>query len=126
MAGDRDEQRVVSPGARRRLGFEILFADSRGRSWVFRRNPAISRPLASMGERTADGTPYLACDVQLLWKAKDHRPKDDLDFDAALPLLTEEQRRWLGASVAATHPGHPWLARLPGRPAHRGGELGRR
>jgi hypothetical protein len=57
--------------------------------------------------------PCLAPDVQLYYKAKDVRPKDDLDLKMALPILTPRQRAWLAESVYRSYGAdHPWLARL--------------
>jgi hypothetical protein len=93
---------------------QLLLADSDNGNWVFRRNPAIVRPLQRIGLRTADGVPYLAPTLQLLFKAKDPRPKDIADFNLMLPELRAADRAWLASALAATHPGHPWLARLRG------------
>jgi hypothetical protein len=93
---------------------QLLLASSDNGSWVFRRNPTIVRPLATIGLRTADGVPYLAPVIQLLFKAKDPRPKDIADFNLVLPELRGADRAWLASALAATHPGHPWLTRLLG------------
>jgi len=93
---------------------QLMFADSDNGTWVFRRNPAIVQPLEAIGLRTADGVPYLAPSVQLLFKAKAPRPKDIADFNLVLPGLFGADRAWLASALAATHPGHPWLARLQG------------
>jgi hypothetical protein len=55
---------------------------------------------------------FLRPDVQLLYKAKYHRPKDNGDFENALPLMSEKQRRWLREALQQVHPADPWLARL--------------
>ena len=93
---------------------QLLLADSDNGNWVFRRNPAIVQPLEAIGLHTADGVPYLAPSVQLLFKAKNPRPKDIADFNAVLPELSTADRAWLASALTATHPGHPWLARLRG------------
>ena len=79
--------------------------------WISRRNPRIRRPL---DETTwvASGIRYLAPEVQLHFKAKGARPKDELDFAAALPLLDAGQRSWLHETIALDQPDHPWLIRL--------------
>lgn len=85
-----------------------------GDLWVFRRDRSISRPLALVIEYTADGIPYAAPEIVLLFKAKAAREKDEADLEVALPLLSAEQRRWLADALAAVHPGHAWLERLRG------------
>ena len=44
--------------------------------------------------------------------AKGVRAKDEADFTAALPLLGDEQRRWLVDALVLVHPGHRWLPAL--------------
>ena len=77
-----------------------------------RRDAALRMPIAELVRRAADGTPYLRPDVQLLYKAKQLRPKDEADFTEIAPLLDSDSRRWLRAALARVHPGHAWLARL--------------
>lgn len=58
---------------------------------------------------TSSGVPYLAPELQLLFKAKNPRPKDDVDAQVVIPELDKAQgdrlRRMLPSS-------HPWHARL--------------
>jgi hypothetical protein len=91
---------------------QLMLTDTDGQRWVFRRNPAIRRPLAQISRRSPQGIPYLAPEIQLLFKAKDPRPKDEADFQTVHPLLDQPSRRWLADALATTHPGHPWLAAL--------------
>jgi len=88
---------------------QIILEEATGTDWMSRRDPRIRRPLASLGQVSPTGIPYLAPEVQLLYKAKAPRPKDDLDFAAALPLMTTRQRRWL---VGTLSPEHPWSRQL--------------
>ena len=60
----------------------------------------------------ADGVRYLNPEVALLFKAKQHRVKDEVDLENAWPLMTTEQRRWLRDAVLRLHPNHPWQRRL--------------
>lgn len=97
---------------------QLMVADHTDTDWICRRDPRIRRPLATVGLRTPDGIPYLAPEIQLLYKAKGLRPKDEADFAQTLPFLDEERRRWLTAALLLAHPGHPWLTPLQG-PDHR-------
>ena len=81
-------------------------------AWRFRRNPAITRSLATLTRRSARGIPIIAPEVQLLHKAKHHRPKDDHDFHAALGSLSDAQRAWLKSALLRNPPDDPWLAEL--------------
>ncbi len=47
--------------------------------------------------------------MQLLYKAKDVRPRDERDFGAVLPHLSDAAKRWLSEALARVHPGHTWL-----------------
>lgn len=78
---------------------------------LFRRDPAVSRDMPTL-TFLRDGIPYLVPEIQLLFKSKAPRPRDELDFEAAEPLLDENQRRWLGDAIANDAPQHPWLLRL--------------
>jgi hypothetical protein len=47
---------------------------------------------------------------ELLYKARNNRPKDDLDFRACLPLLSADARQWLEHHLRLLYPeGHRWL-----------------
>lgn len=90
---------------------EILFELRRGDDWVCRRDSRVTRPVAQYGQH-AGGLPFVAPEVQLLYKAKALRPKDDHDFAVALPLLSDDAAVWLRSALELAHPGHDWLARL--------------
>ncbi|MGC4985347.1 nucleotidyltransferase domain-containing protein [Streptomyces sp. DT193] len=91
---------------------QIMIDESRGQEWVSRRDPRVRRPISTLGMASADGVPFLALDVQLYYKAKTPRPKDEEDFDAALPVLTDQQRRWLVDAISKTYGPRPWIKRL--------------
>lgn len=93
--------------------FELLLNEAEGEEWRFRRAPAVARPLARIGARTAEGIPFLAPEVVLLYKAKARRPVDEADLARVAPRLDAEARAWLQQAIALAHPGHPWLASMP-------------
>lgn len=80
--------------------------------WVYKREPSISAPRKEMVARTADGIPYLKPAAVLLFKAKYQRPKDEADFEHALPKLTQEDQTWLRSRLEILHPGHVWISSL--------------
>jgi hypothetical protein len=92
--------------------FEVVLAASDGGRWVYRRDPRVWRALADVGTTTAAGIPYLRPESVLLFKAKDTRPKDEEDFEAALPLMDGASKAWLREALITAHPGHPWNRRL--------------
>ena len=98
---------------------QIMFAPATGNQWHYRRCPIITRPLTSLVLRTAAGLPFLAPEVQLLYKAKALRPKDAADFALVYPLLDPTRRDWLAAALHTAHPGHRWLEGDPSPPQRR-------
>jgi hypothetical protein len=91
--------------------FQVMFDKAAGDDWVYRRDPRVRRKLDSLVWRD-DGLPYIAPEVQLLYKSKGRRAKDLVDFEAAAPLLSGEQRDWLRAALEVSDPGNPWNERL--------------
>lgn len=91
---------------------QLMIADTRGEQWLFRRMPTISRSLETIGGATPEGIPYLAPEIQLLYKAKGRRLKDEADFMQTVPALHRERRIWLRDSLTQAHPHHPWLDQL--------------
>lgn len=91
--------------------FQVMLDEADGELWVYRRDPRIRRPLSTM-TIVDDGIARIAPEVQLLFKAKSPRPKDELDFTEVLPVLDRVRRRWLDEALAAEYGDHPWRARL--------------
>jgi hypothetical protein len=83
-----------------------------GSTWICRRDASIRRPYSEVIGVTADGVPYVAPEIVLLFKAKHRRPKDEADFAGTLPRLNPAQRSWLAAALVTAHPSHPWLTQL--------------
>jgi len=92
--------------------FEILLNEGDGSGWQSRRHPGLTRPIDETIIRSIDGIPYLAPEIQLLYKAKYHRDVDEHDFQAALPSLNQEQRQWLRDALRRFHPRDRWLQLL--------------
>ena len=92
--------------------FELLLDEAADDRWLFRRAPAISRPLTELVRHDATGLPYLAPEIQLLYKAARPRAKDAADFARVAARLEPAARAWLRESLARVHPGHEWLTAL--------------
>ena len=92
--------------------FEFFLNEVEDGVWHWRRNPALTVPAGEVSITGAAGIPFVAPQIQLLYKATGHRPKDEHDFATALPLLRGEQRAWLRAALERYHPGDAWIARL--------------
>lgn len=91
--------------------FQLMLDEADGDEWIYRRDERIRRPLASVGV-AEDGFVRLSPEVQLLFKSKGRRPKDELDFSEVLPILTGSQRLWLDQMLAIEFGEHPWRDRL--------------
>ncbi|MFD4139551.1 nucleotidyltransferase domain-containing protein [Streptomyces sp. NPDC058572] len=99
-----------TPGAH--WSVQLMLDEADGEDWVSRRDPRVRLPLTRLGRVTAQGVPYLTPEVQLFYKAKQTRGKDEVDFDAVFPLLDTAQREWLLDALNTTAPEHPWRRRL--------------
>lgn len=91
--------------------YDFLLSPGSARLWEYRRDPSIRMPMDD-AVWELDGVRYLQPEIQLLYKAPGLRPKDQLDFDSAVPLLDDRRRRWLRQALVQTLPDHPWIAAL--------------
>ncbi|GII84311.1 hypothetical protein Ssi03_23010 [Sphaerisporangium siamense] len=93
---------------------QVMLDESDGRDWISRRDQRVRMPIGEVGRVSAEGVPYLAPEVQLFYKAKRPRAKDEQDFGETLPVLGPGRRRWLAEAISLAYGDHPWLARLRG------------
>jgi hypothetical protein len=91
---------------------ELLFEESEGKRWAYRRNPRIGLNIADLGRRGASDMPFIRPEVNLLYKSKEPRPVDETDFLYALPRLDVAQKGWLVGALYTTLPTHRWIERL--------------
>jgi hypothetical protein len=92
---------------------EILFEQRAEGRFRYRRDQRILLPEANIFQTSAQGWPYLAPEVALLYKSKRHEVDENAaDFANTAPLLSAQQRAWLRASIALLDPHHPWLEML--------------
>ncbi len=80
--------------------------------WTSKRDPDHVVPVEEATWVADDGIRYLRPEISLLYKAALHRPKDDADLAATVPLLEAPAREWLSASVRRLYPDHAWLSQL--------------
>jgi hypothetical protein len=91
---------------------QLMMLESEGSDWFSRRDRRIRGQRDDLIVRY-NGLPCVRIEVQLLYKAKGCRPKDTLDFQTSLPLLSGEAKRWLRESLRLAHPeGHIWMQSL--------------
>jgi hypothetical protein len=91
---------------------DVTVSEGDGSCWIYRRNTRIRRPWGAAVLRTAEGIPYLAPELQLLFKSAGRRPKDDADAQEVIPQLGAEEREWLAQLLPA---GHRWTHLLADR-----------
>jgi hypothetical protein len=82
--------------------FEIVAEAQRDGRWVYRREPAVTRPLDAVFVKAGE-FPVIAPEIQLLYKCKAPRPKDLDDLARFVPLLDAAAYAWLHDAVAAAH-----------------------
>jgi hypothetical protein len=109
---DRHQTWVREPGGGR-WRLDVFREPSDGDVWIYRRDERIRLPYPEVIERNDDGIPFARPELVLLFKAKRAvRPKDEADFEAVLPRLGPDRRRWLADALRLVHPGHPWSERV--------------
>jgi hypothetical protein len=89
---------------------DVTIGDGNREFWMFRRDPHIRFLWAEAILRTERGVPYLAPDLQLLYKSKDIREKDEVDAREVIPHLRSVQRERLHTLLPANH---PWQMLMP-------------
>lgn len=94
---------------------DLMLSDLGDGLWRYRRDPEVTLPLGRARRVSPQGLPYLTPEAALLFKARSAdggiRPKDQRDFEAALPGLDDEARAWLAAQLPS---GHAWTLLLGG------------
>jgi hypothetical protein len=88
---------------------DVIVGEGDDDRWRYRRDPRIELPWAEAVLATAEGLPYLAPDLQLLFKSKGLRPKDRTDATELVPHLDPRRRHRLAGWLAGDH---PWQALL--------------
>jgi hypothetical protein len=107
----------VRPAGTTQWTLELMLDESVGDRWIFRRQPLIQRSLSLAVRHNPEGIPYLAPEIQLLYKARLVRTQDQIDFNLIAPRLAPEARAWLREALAAEDPDHKWLSALDARSA---------
>jgi len=84
---------------------DVTIGEGDEERWIYRRDPQISAKWKSAVLNSSEGVPYLAPEIQLLFKSKDIREKDDTDAREVIPLLDAKRQAWLFCRLP---PDHPW------------------
>ena len=88
---------------------EIVIEEREADEWVYRRDRGVRLPADDIVVTTRTGLRYLRPEIQLLYKSKNPRERDDEDFGAAWPLLPSSARSWLCTTLRMVSPKHAWL-----------------
>jgi hypothetical protein len=92
--------------------FEVLLDEVLGDTWVYRRDPRITRPMSDAVKHSIRDVPFLAPEIQLLYKSKDTRDRDRIDFGNVSAYLDAAAIHWLRYALELTAPSHEWIALL--------------
>lgn len=96
--------------------FEFFLNEIEHDLWRWRRRPSLTIPAERVYRVSSWGVNVVAPEVQLLFKARYKRPKDEQDLQVALPHLSPEGMSWLRRVLETYQPGDTWIQQL--RPAH--------
>lgn len=91
---------------------EILLNEKDAGNWLFRRNTRIKKPLSEIINFSKSGFPYLRPEIVLLYKAKLKGSKDNHDFNKAIIVMDDKQKKWLKDALNIHLPNHDWLNNL--------------
>lgn len=91
---------------------EILVEERTGDRWTYRRDDRIGLHWMDIGRVTPEGIRYIRPEIQLLYKSKQARARDESDLITVLPHLDAAQRGFLAGALSLASPTHRWLARL--------------
>jgi hypothetical protein len=86
---------------------DIAVGEGDDEDWVYRRDASLRRRWDKAVLQTGDGVPYLAPELQLLFKSKNPRPKDEQDLGEVLPHLDASRHAALGELLPDDHPWQP-------------------
>jgi hypothetical protein len=100
------------PSADEPWAIEVMLAEGDRALWRFRRDPEITMSGQGLIRTTISGIPFCTPEVQLLYKSKMARPKDDIDMARTLHLISKSQRLWLANAIGRSDPDHPWIKLL--------------
>ena len=116
LRASKPEPHVTSLWCRRETtgpwDVQVMIDEADDELWRFRRDPTVTRPVREITWVSERGIPALRPEIQLLYKAKDVRERDQADFDAVVASLDPPARAWLAGALATVHPGHMWLTSL--------------
>jgi hypothetical protein len=110
----------ASPGRGSVTVLEFLLNDASDTDWLYRRDHRVTYPLATLRTSTAGAVPVLPPEIVLLYKSKNPRPGDEIDFEATVERLSRAAAEWLSSALSLIDPHHGWIRDI-GRVLRSGG-----
>ena len=105
LLGARDENNLwCRPSAAEPWALDLTLNAGDDECWISRREPSWRVPWSTAVLSTHSGVPYLSPDLQLAFKSKNPRPKDDADAREVVPELTAAMREVLRQRLPGEHP----------------------
>lgn len=96
------------PEGQTKWSMEILLERSRDEFWMYRRDNRITYPKKDLVVRTEQHN-CITPAVQLLYKSKALREKDQTDYENVIDQLSSEDFSWLSDSLRTVYGEHPWI-----------------
>jgi hypothetical protein len=92
---------------------DLMITPVNGDTWQYKRDRRVTRPMSEAIVVRDDGIPRQRPEITLLFKARRRLPRDEADFAAVVPRLSNADRAWLRDAILLTEPAdNPWLALL--------------
>jgi len=92
---------------------DLMLTPVDGDTWLYKRDQRLTRPMSEAIVVGPDGITRQRPEIGLLFKARRRFPRDEEDFAAVVPTLSEADRNWLRDAIELTEPpGNPSLDRL--------------
>lgn len=89
---------------------DIKLMETEQDCWVYRRLPSIRGKISELGSTTDGGIPYIAPEIQLLYKSGANTDKDRFDLERTLSQLHPAKIKWLLDCLHMQNPsGHEWV-----------------
>lgn len=92
---------------------DVLIGEGDEKQWIYKRDASVRREWSQVVLSTDQGVPYLAPEVQLLFKSETPRPKDHVDAEVVIPELDDDRQAWLVDHLPADHPWQALCAPTP-------------
>jgi hypothetical protein len=83
---------------------DLTVSDGNDHEWIFRRDQSLHLPWDVAVLKSPQGIPYLAPELQLLFKSKNPRGKDDQDAAEVIPQLDTDRQNFLKNILPENHP----------------------